>query len=76
MFAAIVNDGTQDVVIGVGATEELSRLDANFIITSMARLRPLNPLKIKRVVEITDDQAELYDKGVTGCSTLNIPDSV
>jgi len=76
MFAAITYDCTRDVVVGTGPTEDAARLDAKFLLDSMATLMPNDPLEIKRVVEITEAQAEMHRGGVNDCLMLRIPGSV
>ena len=74
MFAAIAHDGVRDVVVGAGTTEDSAKEDAKFILDSMAALS--HPLEIKRVVEVTAAQADMYRRGVVDCLRLNIPGSV
>lgn len=74
MFSAIAHDGVRDVVVGVGPTEDLAKSDAKFLLDSMRSLS--HPLEIKKVVEITESQADLFRRGMVDCLRLGIPDSV
>jgi hypothetical protein len=76
MFAAIAHDGTRDVVVGTGSTEDSARADAKFLLDSMSQLLPNDPLTIKRVAAITDAQYDRIREGVHDCLLLKIPGSV
>jgi len=72
MFAAIGNDGTRDVVLGVGHTEDGAKKDAAFLIKSMRSLLPSDPLTILRYAVITPLQADRVKQGITDCKMLGI----
>ena len=72
MLAAIGNDGTRDVVLGVGHTEDEAKKDAAFLIKSMSILLSSDPLTISRYTEITTFQANRVKQGITDCKMLGI----
>lgn len=72
MLAAIGNDGTRDVVLGVGSTKDEAKKDAEFLIKSMSTLLPSDPLTISRYADITPLQSERVKKGITDCKMLGI----
>lgn len=63
-------------MLGVGPTEDAALKDAALVVDSMTILLPDHPTTVSRVVEITEDQASKYTRGVIDCKLLGIPGSV